>query len=262
MSIASPATRAQYADLKRLLRHASDRRSSGRFVVEGPVLVAELLASDLVVDLVIGTPGLLDRLGPLANPAAVAEADRLAAALSTTSPQLVAAIARIPGPVDPEILPPGPVLALVGIADPGNTGTMIRTAEAGGAVAVVQVGDRVDPWNPKVVRASAGAVLRIPVIPFTLPAFLAWGRRPTVASVVQGGEPYETVDLVDAVICVGSEAHGLPEEVIAGCDRRVTIPLAGPTESLNAAAAAAVLVFDALRQRRLATLPLGSSEPS
>lgn len=145
-------------------------------------------------------------------------------------------------------------MALVGIADPGNTGTMIRTAEAGGAVAVVQVGDRVDPWNPKVIRASAGAVFRLPVISFTADEFFTWGRHPTVASVVRGGEPYDSVDLADAVLCVGSEAHGLPETFVARCDRRASIPLAGPTESLNAAAAAAVLVFAALAQRRLATL--------
>lgn len=250
------ATRARYRQLKTLLRHASARRESGLFAVEGPVLVTELLATDLIVECVVGSAERLADLGCLDVPTEIADPQRLAAVLSTTNPVPLAAVAHVPAPIDPAVVAPGPILALVGIADPGNAGTMIRTAEAGGMPAVIQVGATVDLWNPKLIRASAGAVLRLPVLSLTVDELFDWGRSPVVASVVDGGDPYDAVDLTEAVICVGSEAHGLPAEVVARSDRPITIPLAGPTDSLNAAAAAAVLVFAALQQRRaLATLP-------
>lgn len=257
------ASRARYRQLRTLLGQAAARREAGRFVVEGPVLVAELLQSPLGVECIVGSAELLDALGAVPVARECADPDRLGAVLSTKTPQPIAAIARIPEPVDRFDLEAGPVLVLVGIADPGNTGTMIRTAEAGGMRAVVQVGDAVDRWNPKLIRASAGAVLRLPVLRMTVDELFGWGRSPVIASVVDGGEPYDSVDLADAVICVGSEPHGLPGDVVARSDRRVTIPLAGPTESLNVAAAAAVLVFAALGQRRMATLPTRTpQEPS
>ncbi len=257
------ASRARYRQLKTLLAQATARREAGQFVVEGPVLVNELLNSNLGVECIVGSAELLDALGSVPAALECADTERLAAVLSTRSPRPIAAIARIPEPVDRADLDSGPVLALVAIADPGNAGTMIRTAEAGGMRAVIQVGDAVDRWNPKLIRASAGAVLRLPVLRMTVDELFGWGRSPVIASVVDGGDPYDSVDLSEAVICVGSEPHGLPDDVVARSDRRVTIPLAGPTESLNVAAAAAVLVFAALGQRRMATLPIRTPpEPS
>ena len=110
------------------------------------------------------------------------------------------------------------------------------------------VGECVDTWNPKLVRASAGAVFRLPVVRVSESELFGGGRHPIVATVVGRGVPYLETDLSSAVICLGNEAHGLSPGFVDRCHAAITIPLAGPTESLNVAAAAAVLAFSALHQ--------------
>ena len=153
----------------------------------------------------------------------------------------------------------GPLaLVLVGVSDPGNAGTLLRSAEASGAGAVVFCDGSVDPFGPKCVRSSAGSVLRLAVArdgdsADALAACAAYGRR-TVGTVVRVGTPYDTVDLRGPVALVlGNEAHGLPPGVADAVDEAVTIPMAGRAESLNVAMAGTVLCFEALRQRRAAT---------
>jgi TrmH family RNA methyltransferase len=225
------------------------------FVVEGPVLVAELLASSLEVSHLVGTADLLEVHRDAGVDLFQAAPGRLAGVLSTKTPQQLAAVARIPTAAP---LPPGGLLALVDVGDPGNVGTMIRTAEAGGIAGVALVGACADQWNPKVIRASAGAVLRLPIVALDTTGLFELDRRPVVATVVSGGENYGSVDLSDAVLCLGNEAHGLDREFVKRCDHAITIPLAGPTESLNVAAAAAIVVFAALEQRRAVTLARSS----
>lgn len=167
--------------------------------------------------------------------------------------QGVLAIGLMPRARPLDVRPPAPVLVLVlwELADPGNVGTLIRSAEAAGAAAVWCRGG-VDLWSPKVVRAAAGALFRLPVAVVDDPlAGLAEAGLGAVAAVARGGLPYDEVDLSGPVgLLIGSEAHGLPQAVVDGCAAQVTIGLAGPTESLNAAMAGTVLLFEALRQRR------------
>ncbi|NNE94453.1 MAG: RNA methyltransferase [Acidimicrobiales bacterium] len=216
------------------------------------MLVAELLASDLEVRYVVGIAELLEPFSDAAVDLFEAPDRRLSSILSTRSPQQIAAVATIPS-IEP--LLDGPLLAQVDMADPGNVGTMIRTAEAAGQAGVVLVGSCADKWNPKVVRASAGASFRMPVSQCTEEELFSSRSTPVVATVPSGGSDYHAVDLRNATICIGNEAHGLSPEFVSRCDDAVTIPLAGPTESLNAAAAAAVLVFAARDQRRAVTIP-------
>ncbi|MCZ7628395.1 MAG: RNA methyltransferase [Microthrixaceae bacterium] len=147
-----------------------------------------------------------------------------------------------------------PVLALVGIQDPGNAGTLVRVAEASGCAGVAFTEGSVDPWNPKAVRATAGALLRIPVCEGVVPAELielAVQGDTLVAMVARGGVNPEEVDLGGAaVLLVGSEAHGLPDEVFEAAPTKVSIPMEGHLESLNAAVSGALLGFEAARQRR------------
>ncbi len=254
MALAS-ATKSHLAELRRLLGSASARRTTGAFVVEGPILVAELLASELDVSYLVGTAELLEQHRESGVDLFQAVPDRLDRALSTRTPQPIAAVARMPGAPS---LPPGGLLALVDVGDPGNVGTMIRTAEAGGMAGVVLVGECADQWNPKAIRASAGAVLRLPTATVDVDGLFALERGPVVATVVTGGTEYLSVDLTDAVICMGSEAHGLGVDFVQRCHQAISIPLAGPTESLNVAAAAAIVVFAALEQRRAVTLARSS----
>ncbi|MBU3702575.1 MAG: RNA methyltransferase, partial [Acidimicrobiia bacterium] len=149
----------------------------------------------------------------------------------------------------------GPVLVLADVADPGNVGTLVRTAEAAGAAGVVVTGSSADPFGPKAVRASAGSAARVPiaevaVMADVLQAATSAARR-TVATVVAGGSAPETIDLADPVcLLLGSEAHGLDDATVAACTTSVTVPMAGAVESVNVAIAGAVVLFEIARQRR------------
>jgi RNA methyltransferase, TrmH family len=179
------------------------------------------------------------------------------------TPHGVAALARMAERAPGDVLgAAGPLaLVLVGVSDPGNAGTLLRSAEASGAGFVAFCDGSVDPFGPKCVRSSAGSVLRLAVVrdgdsADALAACAEHGRR-TVGTVVRAGTPYDTLDLRGPVALVlGNEAHGLPPGVAAAVDEAVTIPMAGRAESLNVAMAGTILCFEALRQRRAgATAP-------
>jgi RNA methyltransferase, TrmH family len=137
------------------------------------------------------------------------------------------------------------VLVADRLADPGNAGTIIRSAEAAGADAVVLTPGSVDPFNPKVVRASAGSLFRIPIAEATLESLA--GFRRLGASSHRGDVYTDPVYHGRVAVVVGNEAHGLDDD--AAIDQWITIPHAGPAESLNVAMAATVLVFEVARQR-------------
>jgi RNA methyltransferase, TrmH family len=185
----------------------------------------------------------------------------LARVTDTVTPQGVAAVAVRPEvPVDDAVRTAGssPLsLVLVGITDPGNAGTLLRAGEAAGAGAVLFCGDAVDPCNPKCVRASAGALFHVTVAiggdPVEVLERLTGAGVRTAATVVRDGTPYDSVDLSGPVaIVLGSEAHGLPGHLADRVDLRLSIPMAGRSESLNVAMAGSVLAFESLRQRRTA----------
>ncbi len=137
------------------------------------------------------------------------------------------------------------VLVADRLADPGNAGTIMRSAEAAGADAVVLTPGSVDPYNPKVVRASAGSLFRIPVVEATLDSLAGFRRLGTSS---HRGDVYtDPVYHGRVAVVVGNEAHGLDDD--AAIDQWITIPHAGPAESLNVAMAATVLVFEVARQR-------------
>lgn len=133
------------------------------------------------------------------------------------------------------------------VADPGNAGTIIRSAEAAGADAVVFTPGSVDPFNPKVVRATAGSLFRVPVVSAELGDLRAAGLR-LLGSSSHRGAAHTSLDLrAPVAVVVGNEAHGVPDD--APVDEWVTIPHHGPAESLNVAMAATVLAFEVARQR-------------
>lgn len=248
--------------LRRLVARPRARREDGAFVVEGPILVAEALRSGLVVEEVFAAPGTdLGSLGAATATAACAvyevEAPLLASILDPVTPRPVAAVVSAPRwTVDD--LAAGRILPVaVELRDPGNLGSLIRTAEGSGAAGLLVVGDAVDHLSPKVVRASAGSVLRVPIVrhpdlPEALHAIRARGWTVLAAVVDQSAPTYDGLDLTGAAVLLGNEPHGLPETASRLADARFTIPLAESVESLNVAAAGAVLCFEAARQRRAA----------
>jgi TrmH family RNA methyltransferase len=146
-------------------------------------------------------------------------------------------------------------LVLDGIQDPGNMGTMIRTADAVGATGVLVDRTCVDVYNPKVVRATMGSLFHLPVFEVDLREMLPRLKEQGVSVVGAAVDAEETVfqaNLTGAVaMVIGSEAHGLSEEIADFLDKEITLPMPGQAESLNAAVAASVMLYEALRQRSL-----------
>lgn len=249
-------------ELGRLARQRRAREETGRFVLDGPVLLGEALAAGVTVEAVYADPASLDRPDVAGVLAAATAADvpiwvvdgGLHRHVDVTTPHGLAAVARIPDPVP--LVPASAAafrLVLVGVADPGNAGTLLRTAEAAGATSVALTDGSVDPWSPKVVRASAGSVLRVPVrggaAPAVLAALAGAGTR-LVGTRARDGQAPDEVDLTGPVALVlGSEAHGLPEDVVPLVDDWVSLPMQGRVESLNVAVAGSVLAFEVVRQR-------------
>ena len=190
----------------------------------------------------------------------------LARIADTVTPQPVIAVVRQMDVPLTSLRRPGPdgaelVVVCVDVRDPGNAGTVLRSAEAAGASGVVCCDGSVDLYNPKTVRASAGALFRLPVVSQGDPAAVlaevgSWGLI-RLAAVAHGGRSYTDADLAAPVaLVVGNEAHGLPQGLDEALDGQVSIPMAGRAESLNAGMATAVLCFEAARQRRLARQPV------
>lgn len=147
------------------------------------------------------------------------------------------------------------LLLLEDIRDPGNLGTMIRTAEGAGVSGIIINGSSVDIYNPKVIRSTMGSIYRVPIFQTedfyaTLQAVKAQGISIYAAHLM--GIPYDTEGSFQegCAILIGNEANGLSEEASALADKLIKIPMAGKVESLNAAVAAAILMYEAARQRR------------
>ena len=250
--------------LRRLSGRRSSRTEDGAFVIEGAVLAREAIAAGVDIEGVyvdVGHGALVAEFDSL-HPAVWTVAEGvLASVLPATSAQPVGVVATttldrsidevVAGAVDAG----RPVLVLIDVADPGNVGTLLRAAESSGCGGVVLAGTGVDLYNPKVVRASAGSMFRLPVALApdveSLQVAIAELGLPMVGAVARDGTPHLTAPLDGAVaILLGNEAHGLPADVVAACDATVTITMDGPAESLNVAMAGTVLCFEALRRRR------------
>ncbi|WUJ20119.1 RNA methyltransferase [Micromonospora sp. NBC_00389] len=252
----------------RRLQRRRDREATGRFLAEGPQAVREALARPGVVTELFGTPTALDRYAELAAAAARADVpvsevtdEALAALAETVAPQgLVAVCRHLDVPLEQALAGrPRLVAVLAEIRDPGNAGTVLRTADAAGAGAVVFAGDAVDPYNGKCVRASAGSLFHVDVVRAADPVEVVGALRAAGLTVLAttGYGDSDLDDLADSgrlaeptAWLFGSEAHGLPEELTAAADARVRVPLHGSAESLNLAAAAAVCLYASARAQR------------
>ena len=173
------------------------------------------------------------------------------------TPQPVLAAVRLPVTDVDAIACEGLIVALHDVRDPGNAGTLIRSADAAGATAVIFTGHSVDPFNPKTVRASAGSLFHVPFgvqsDPARLAAELATAGYRTLGTVVTGGPDYAALDwAVPTAVFLGNESAGLAGDLVAALGGTLAIPMEGQAESLNVGVAAAVLCFEALRQRRAA----------
>ncbi|MDE3203682.1 MAG: RNA methyltransferase [Acidobacteriota bacterium] len=231
-------------------------------MAEGPKLLDEALRAGAMVEAVLVAAShaapLRDRLERASQRGAriIVVADGvLERASDTVSPQPVAAIVEtIHVPLEVVDLT-GLAVVCAGVQDPGNAGTVIRSAAATGVGAVVFCANGVDVYNPKVVRASAGSLFHVPVVcagtaTEVLGHLGARGVR-RVASAARGGRDHDRMDWSGpSALVLGSESQGLAADLDGLLDERVTIPMAPDVESLNVAMAATVICFEADRQRR------------
>ena len=240
------------------------REAERHFVVEGVKILSEALAAGLAIESVLWDPALhadeegMELLRQCGQSGA--RVDRLAPGVlervaDTVTPQPVMAVVPYVD-VPLERLERGTLLVVcAGIQDPGNAGTVLRSAGAAGADGLISCDGSVDVYNPKTVRASAGSLFHVPVVVGgdavqVLERIGGWGRR-RLGAVAAGGTDYGQCDLTSPLAFVlGNEAAGLPESLTPLLDDRVTIPMAGRMESLNVGMAGSVLCFEAARQRR------------
>jgi TrmH family RNA methyltransferase len=253
--------------LRRLLRRRTARAGERAFVLEGAKLVGEALAAGAPLEAVFVAPGAESEPVVVRAAEAGVRVSRLAPGVlervgSTVTPQPILAVAPwCDVPLD-TLEAATHVVVCVDVRDPGNAGTVLRSAEGAGADAVVLCEGSVEAFNPKTVRASAGALFHVPVVQGGEPAAVldrlgGWGLR-RLGAAATGGTPHTRVDLTAPLALVlGNEAAGLPEAVGDHLDGRVSIPLAGRTESLNVGMAAAVLTFEVARQRTATGSPAG-----
>lgn len=228
------------------------REKEGAFVIEGVRLLEEAARAGLAPRTILHTPEVDERTLAASRlfpnvPAQTVTPALLASVSETDSPAGVLAVVPFPSLACPSF--PSFALILDRISDPGNLGTLLRTAEAAGVVAVYLMPGTVDVYNPKVVRAAMGAHFRLPIMEKTWDVLRVDAARTWVADLA--GEAYPQVNWRAAqALIVSSEADGPSEAALAFTPNRVTIPMPGRAESLNAAVAAGILLFEAARQRQ------------
>ena len=256
--------------VRKLQAQSKFRRSENAFVVEGVRLCEESLAAAWPASLVLHTADLGERglkvadgLAALGATVELVSPEVMKAASDTETPQgLLAVLALRPLP-----LPPQPDFVLIpdGVRDPGNLGTILRTAAAASVQAVLLPPGSADPYAPKVLRSAMGAHFRLPVHSLDWEALRTYLNppQPALAPAVfladaAGGQPYTQADLRRPLaLVIGGEAAGAGAEMAALAQTRLHIPMPGgadtgrPVESLNAAVAAAILMFEVVRQRSL-----------
>ena len=243
---------------------AEYRRECGLYFLEGARLCADAASSGVPVRMLLYTESAGEKyekyLSPILKTArkTYLVGSQAAKALSCTkTPQGIFCICEMPRKAlkGSELPASGTYLALENLQDPANLGTILRTAEALGIDGILMGGSCCDLYSPKVLRASMGAVFRLPVfMEEDLPAaFLELNRRGflTAAAVPDSGAlPVTRMDFsAPCVLAVGNEGNGLTQETRDACSREITIPMMGRAESLNASAAAAILIWEMMKSR-------------
>lgn len=234
----------------RALKDRKGRRETGLFLVEGRKMTEEALASSFTVDTILVDETRIDEFDlPADVPVCALPPHVLAAVCDTKTPQGIAAVVRMQGS-----LPAGRrLIALDGVQDPGNVGTIIRTADCAGIEGVLLSEQCADIFSPKVLRATMGSIFRMPMLvtgdlPGVLSGLVQDGYH--VLSSQLDGEPFYQYSGQNGRYClvIGSEGNGVSEPVRALATHRVKLPMRGGAESLNAAVAAGIMMYHLTRE--------------
>ena len=238
--------------LRRLGTDKKARRAEGLFLCEGDKLVGEALRWGAQVELLAAAEGTPAPAGLPAHTQVVELPAELLAYVSTVdTPQNMLALCRTPALTPPEALSPGRYLVLDGVQDPGNVGTIWRTADAFGAEGLFLLPGCAEPFSPKTVRATMGACFRLPVWEAELgglSALLRGAGVPLYAAALRDDTAdIREIPLDRAAVVIGSEGRGVSQAVLDTCEKTLKIPMRERCESLNAAAAAAVVLWEGWR---------------
>lgn len=249
----------------RALHMKKEREERGLFLAEGLKLVTDALEVGWPIRTLVHASRVKDQ--PLVARAIAAAAkagarvvevsdDVLVKICRRDNPQMVvAAFAQRLGRLDDIPEKTGVWVALEGIKDPGNLGTIVRTVDSVGASGVILLGRTTDPFALEAVRATMGSLFHVPLVAASLEEFAAWKRArriPVWGTHLKGAVDYRSVDWPETcVLMMGNEQSGLPEAHVAACDGIVKIPMAGHADSLNLAVATAVMLYE-IRRARLA----------
>lgn len=260
----------QVKELSRLMKKSRARDEAGVFLVEGPRMAGELLEdsawSSEIEKIYLSESYAAKHQKEVQsirnrgkNGMEILSDTVFAHVSDTKTPQGILAVVKRKEYDMSEIVgrnpAPAHVLVLDNLQDPGNLGTIFRTAEAAGATGIILSRDCVDVYNPKVIRATMGAVFRLPFLHVeNLPEAIGELKKEGIrvyAAHLKGKRAYDQEDYrTGCAFLIGNEGNGLRDEVAECADHFVIIPMQGRAESLNAAVAAAVLMFEAGRQRR------------
>ncbi len=250
------------------LRTRRERRERGLIIVEEPLVISRALDAGVAAAEVWACPAQMDT-ATTALYAEIAAAgvpavevpplvmDKIA--YRTGGEGLLLVAPRVEPTLDDIALPedrPALLAVLENVEKPGNLGAALRIADGAGAQAVICTGEGADPGNPNCLRASRGTVFSVPAVEAPMQETVTWlnARGVTIlAATPEGGRPWDEVDLTGPVaIVLGAEHEGLSPAWLAAAPERVAVPMAGAADSLNVAATAAVLLYEAVRQRRAA----------
>lgn len=238
--------------IRKLTGDRKYRRREGVMVCEGPKMLAEALRWGAGLETILWQTGTHPPAGiPQGVRQVEVPGDLLRSVAPTETPQQVLFLARLPARALPEELTGSRYLVLDGLQDPGNLGTLWRTADAFGADGLLLLPGCADPWSPKTLRATMGACFRLPVWEGTLEELtgrLARSGAPLYATALRDDtEDIRAVPLEGAAVVIGSEGRGVSQPVLDACRATLKIPMRDRCESLNAAVAASVVLWEGWR---------------
>ena len=230
-------------------------------MIEGPNLLKEALKEGIETEAVFVRPELTSEETEILSGAAELEkktfilSGRLFEELKDTeTSQGIISVVKKPPTAIPEVSEGGNYVVLDRLQDPGNIGTILRTADAAGFELAIFMKGTADPYSPKVVRSATGSLFRMPIVfvegPEELTELVHSRGKRLIATAMVADKAYYDCDLVrDAAIVIGNEGNGIDRELISRADEKISIPMEGNTESLNAAVAAGILMYERIRRQ-------------
>lgn len=234
--------------LIRALGQKKQRKQLGKFLVQGEKNILELLDSDLTIEHLFASPSFLHAHQNKLSDVETSEADEQSLSKASTLTSNNAAIAIVKQPQQTEIKRSGKILVLDGVSDPGNLGTIIRLADWYNVSQIICSHDCADAYNPKTISATMGSFARVNVLTTDIVEYLTSCKSEVYGAYLGGQNVHQTQFDNDFVLVMGSESHGIRENVSSYINKKITIPSFGQAESLNVAIATGIILDNVARQ--------------